>query len=141
MRWPRLSEPMDAGESPPARLLAARCRCRCILRGDHCVALVMKSRTLWGLCADLPQLVRSFLDIPAMLCGHHAPEKVRHATVCAVALLSTNLSITSATSFSGSSIRRKPGSRADCNQLQIVDKLLCCAGATVRLSRALRLSP
>jgi hypothetical protein len=87
MRWPRLSEPMDAGESPPARLLAARCRCRCILRGDHCVALVMKSRTLLGLCADLPQLVRSFLDIPAMLCGHHAPEKVRYATVWAVAFL------------------------------------------------------
>ena len=50
-------------------------------------------------------------------------------------LLSTSLSITSATSFSGPSIRRKPRRLAARNQLQIVDKLFCCAEATVLRSQ------
>jgi len=45
----------------PARLSATCCRCRCVLRGDEYVALVMKPGTLLGFSTHFHELVRSFL--------------------------------------------------------------------------------
>ena len=71
----------------PTLPLAARRRCCGILRRDECVALVTKPRAFLGLCTHLKQLVRGFLDAPAALRGHQAPEKIRHATILSIAFL------------------------------------------------------
>ena len=70
-----------ATATPLPRLRPALCCCSCILRGDERIALVMTSRVLLSPWADLKQLVRSFLDAPASLRRHHAPDKVCQASI------------------------------------------------------------
>lgn len=59
----------------PAPLTAALCRCGRVLRGDERVAVVSETRAFLSFGADFQQLFRGFLDAPAALRGHHAPEK------------------------------------------------------------------